>query len=120
MKKEIRLTQKSFITLAGLESKPRRKHIDMGLLKKLFSLFSSGDKKPEKKVQAEPNIGVVRNFNHSRGFGFIHSKSFDRKIFLHISDMEHRVRVGQKVKFEVETTEKGLRAKNVEPLTNNG
>ena len=89
----------------------------MSFFKKLTSLFSSGDGKSNNGSTALPKIGVVRNFNHSRGFGFIHSKEFDRKIFLHISDMERRVKVGQKVKFEIEETEKGFRARNVELAT---
>ena len=93
----------------------------MGFIKRLLSIFSSGNGDSQKAdALSSPEKGVVRNFNHSRGFGFIHSKAFDRKIFLHISDMEKRVKVGQKVTFKVEQTEKGLRARNVAPLAKQG
>lgn len=90
----------------------------MGLFQQIRSFFSSENGKQNKTGSPKSNEGVVKSFNHSRGFGFIHSKAFDRKIFLHISEAEGRPKVGQKVVFEVEETEKGLRALNVKLATN--
>ena len=89
----------------------------MNFLKRITSFFSSNSSHKTEQEKTEPSTGVVKNFNHSRGYGFIHSKAYGRKIFLHISEMQQRVKVGQKVKFEVEETEKGLRAKNVDLAT---
>ena len=58
--------------------------------------------------------GTVVRFDHSRGYGFIHSKDFNQLVFLHISEVEVKPRRGQSVKFDVEKTRKGWRAVNVE------
>ena len=67
--------------------------------------------------KAKECTGTIKYFNYSRGYGFIDSNAFDRRVFLHISDLEDRVNTGQTVKFEIEKTHKGLRAKNVEIAT---
>ena len=88
----------------------------MNIFRKIKSyLFKKDDKKDAQAVNST-NIctGVVKFFNYSRGYGFIDSKAFERRVFLHISDLDSRVVKGQKVKFVVEKTSKGLRAKNVE------
>lgn len=58
--------------------------------------------------------GILRYFNRSRGYGFIASKQTSKDVFAHISEMEEKVKVGEKVKFELEFTEKGLKARNIE------
>ena len=84
-------------------------------IKSLFSLSSNGASKNGQHLQQKSEcVGTVKYFNYSRGYGFIDSKAFDRRVFLHISDLEDRVNKGQRLRFEVEKTHKGLRAKNVE------
>lgn len=85
----------------------------MSFFQRLLSLFKSEKKEEKKPAQPEVMHGVVRQFNHSRGFGFIYSKTHQRKIFLHISDFDGRPKIGQKVVFKVEENEKGLRATEV-------
>ncbi len=90
----------------------------MNFFSKIKSIFFNAGNDLKKNDKAADSIngctGTVNYFNHSRGYGFINSKAFDRRVFLHISDLEERVSKGQKVKFVVEKTSKGLRAKNVE------
>ena len=78
-------------------------------------LFQSSDRpKPEKRKKRSKRSGLIRYFNHSRGYGFIRSKQLVKDVFVHISDMPGRGRTGVNVLFDVEQNEKGLRAKNVE------
>lgn len=65
--------------------------------------------------------GVVKWFNDSKGFGFVACD--DKNVgdcFVHYSDItagegRKTLREGTSVEFDVETTDKGLRAKNVTP-----
>ncbi len=88
----------------------------MSFISKIKSFLFKQDKIKNTRNSTTKNVctGVIKFFNHSRGYGFIDSNAFEKKVFLHISDLEDRVTKGQKVRFEVEKTSKGLRAKNVE------
>ena len=77
-------------------------------IKQLFGLDKNVSRKEKKKV------GTVRFFNYKRGYGFIRSKQLIKDVFIHISEAQDSVRVGDKVRFKLETTEKGYIAKNVE------
>ncbi len=79
----------------------------MNLIKFIKSFFRKEDSQ-------ETKTGFVKFFNRSRGYGFIQSKEFNNRIFVHISELKDRVRTGDRVKFEVEADSKGPRAKNVE------
>ncbi|NCD32859.1 MAG: DUF1294 domain-containing protein [Spartobacteria bacterium] len=61
--------------------------------------------------------GVIVKFNGGRGFGFIRSTALKDDLFVHISAVKNRerLRVGQRVQFDVVTTERGLAASNVVP-----
>jgi uncharacterized membrane protein YsdA (DUF1294 family)/cold shock CspA family protein len=60
--------------------------------------------------------GIVVRFDAERGFGFIRSRSFSADVFVHASVVEgQRLRVGQRVRFLAEETDRGLRAVQVEP-----
>ena len=87
----------------------------MMLLDKIKTLlgWNEAPKIPDKK------IGTIRFFNYSRGYGFIRSRQMLKDVFIHIKDVQERVRVGDKVKFEVERDEKGYRARNVELIKEN-
>ncbi len=85
----------------------------MNLIQFVKSLFG-------KSNSEESKTGFVKFFNRSRGYGFIQSKEFDNRIFVHISELKDRVRTGDRVKFEIEADPKGPRAKNVELVTDAG
>ncbi|WZO98493.1 cold shock and DUF1294 domain-containing protein [Isosphaeraceae bacterium EP7] len=59
--------------------------------------------------------GVVVTFDDDRGFGFIRSRGLAQDIFVHVSDIpgQARLKPGQRVTFEVATTDRGLRAVGV-------
>ena len=85
----------------------------MEFLNKLKSfLFKS--KNPQEASLKTAYTGRVRYFNQARGYGFIDSKEFDTRVFLHISEIGEKVRKGQTVKFSAEKTNKGWKARNVE------
>jgi uncharacterized membrane protein YsdA (DUF1294 family)/cold shock CspA family protein len=61
--------------------------------------------------------GVVVSFDLSRGFGFIRSPEYREDVFVHVEAVEGRVplRSGQRVQFEAQPSERGLRATKVVP-----
>lgn len=61
--------------------------------------------------------GTVKNVT-GKGFGFISQEDSDKDIFYHENSLEgelaeRKLRVGDKVTFEVEKTEKGPQAVNI-------
>ena len=61
--------------------------------------------------------GVVVSFDAERGFGFVRAGGYPRDVFVHASSIVGAgvLRVGQRVRFSAESTEKGPRAVRVEP-----
>ena len=57
--------------------------------------------------------GVIKNFDNSKGYGFIVDSESKDSIFIHINDCIDEVKNGDKVEFDVEKGPKGLKAKNV-------
>ncbi|MBN1579549.1 MAG: cold-shock protein [Anaerolineae bacterium] len=68
---------------------------------------------------AEREIGTVKWFNDSKGYGFI-SRENEGDVFVHYSAIEsdgfRSLKEGQKVEFSVEQGNKGLQAVKVVPL----
>jgi CspA family cold shock protein len=75
------------------------------LLQKIKSLFTK--KEPTVKT------GFVKFFNRRRGYGFIHSPQTTKDVFVHITELNDKVSVGDQVRFELEFNQRGLIAKNV-------
>lgn len=60
--------------------------------------------------------GTVEAWMDTKGYGFIKPEGGDKSIFVHNTALQNNVKslkVGQKVKFDVEETPKGKAAKNV-------
>jgi CspA family cold shock protein len=64
--------------------------------------------------------GTVKWFNANKGFGFIQRGDGEKDLFVHFSAIQgdgfKTLKEGQKVRFEVENTPKGPKAKNVEVI----
>lgn len=65
-------------------------------------------------------IGIVKWFNNSKGFGFITSEVFEGDIFVHFSVIESEgyrsLKIGQKVQFEFTNGDRGASASRVVPI----
>ena len=61
--------------------------------------------------------GTVKRWVEGRGYGFIEVDGED-DIFVHNTDLDgtYVLMQGQKVEFDIETTPKGLRARNVKVI----
>ena len=57
--------------------------------------------------------GVVKFFNPEKHFGFITMEGSSEQVFVHESGLRSPIRENDKVSFDVEESEKGLRAVNV-------
>ncbi len=63
-------------------------------------------------------IGTVKFFNETRGFGFISPEDGSKDVFVHISAVEQsglgQLSEGQKVAFDVQPDDRGLKAINLQ------
>ena len=59
------------------------------------------------------SVGTVKFFNNAKGFGFITPESGDKDVFVHSNNLIDNISEGDKVSFDVESTEKGPSAINV-------
>ncbi len=58
--------------------------------------------------------GTVKFFNNAKGFGFITPDDGSKDVFVHKNDLSIDITEGDKVSFDVEESEKGLNAVNVQ------
>ncbi|MDH2927095.1 cold shock domain-containing protein CspD [Lonepinella koalarum] len=65
-------------------------------------------------------VGVVKWFNNTKGFGFINREGNDEDIFAHFSVIEmdgyRSLKAGQKVNFEMVSGDKGAQATKIIPI----
>ena len=59
------------------------------------------------------SVGTVKFFNQSKGFGFITPDSGEKDVFVHANNLIDNISDGDKVSFDLESTEKGPSAINV-------
>ncbi len=62
------------------------------------------------------NNGTVKFFNNIRGFGFIAPDDGGKDVFVHKSNLIDEITEEDKVSYDVEEDEKGLKAVNVKVI----
>ena len=91
---------------------------------------TSSEKKPEVKAEnievSIPKGGIIKkeavikgkiiNYDVTKGFGFINSMQLNDSVFFHINECSWDVKTGDKVEFEKEKGQKGLKAFNIKKL----
>jgi len=74
------------------------------------------ERKKERKTMSDREIGIVKWFNASKGYGFI-SREGAEDVFVHYSAIQadgfRTLEEGQRVEFSVEQGPKGPQAANV-------
>ena len=58
--------------------------------------------------------GTVKFFNTAKGFGFITPEDGSKDVFVHASSLSGDINEGDQVTFEIEETDKGSNATNVQ------
>lgn len=75
-----------------------------------------GVPKAEFRINHKIRTGRLKNFDDSRGFGFITDSDTRDSVFVHTNDCLEPINVGSRVEFETEKGIKGLKAVNVKPI----
>ncbi len=63
--------------------------------------------KKEEVEDEGPHEGIVSFYNADKGFGFIRDLVTQERVFVHVSNLEEEIAEDQRVKFEIEMTDRG-------------
>lgn len=61
-------------------------------------------------MQKGAQSGTVKFFNDTKGYGFIIPDGTNDELFVHASDVEGKINKGEKVTFNMDQGDKGLKA----------
>lgn len=89
----------------------KKKEIDLQYIQ--VGVPRKEDLPPENK---ERN-GIVRMFDHNKGYGFIKDHLSGESVFVHANKLTEMIQEGDKVVFETESTHKGLNAIKVKKVS---
>jgi len=67
--------------------------------------------------ESKTRTGIITFFNDSKGYGFIRDLANNQNVFVHINDMEEKLSENNKVSFEIEKGNRGLKAVRVKMFT---
>lgn len=89
----------------------------MSLISTIKSWFSSSNEAPVGSTESGKQMfGVVKYYNRSKGYGFIDSQQMKERIFLHISNADAKLKVGDPVEFTLGKNKKGFIAEGVKKV----
>lgn len=83
----------------------------MGFLDSIKNLFGFSNSS-NGSISKSMLTGEISHFNYRKGYGFIEVPEMENRIFLHVSELSGKARKGKKVEFKLETTDKGVKAKD--------
>ncbi len=66
-----------------------------------------------KSSEQTVKYGKIKFIHHRKGYGFIQSADTTKDVFVHVSELKDKVHKGDKVSFQLEINDKGMKAKNV-------
>ena len=64
----------------------------------------------------ETNLGKVKFFNQTKGFGFITNDGDEKEIFFHVSGTLDKIVTDDKVSYNIEEGDRGPKAVNVKRI----
>jgi len=80
------------------------------------------EKKPDDEQKGKRLNGTVKWFKDAKGYGFIKREDKEKDVFVHLSDVQNsglkNLTKGDKLTFEVEYSDKGLSAVNLQKIGN--